>query len=279
VSTAAGTRPVSDRAPAADVASGFWSGAPSALLDQASLDALLDNRIPAIHLPGFVTPEACEAFCRAVRAAPLRHYSVQPPVAYVGMAQYEYRWNRPKADYFSDVASAERVCSDIFSASFDPVARVTEALALAWPGPVARAHEPRLGDYFAGIIRVADGGIKLHADFAPINAPGWAVCGIDAQIGWNIYFEVPEIGGDTVVYGQPWEAELVGGQAPPSYGLDRAALAGVSRYRFHPRQGELVLFNVRNPHEVLAGETRGASRVSIGAFTGRMPDGSLVLWS
>jgi hypothetical protein len=271
--------PVPDRASSALDPSGLWSGGPSDRLDPASLRALLDNRIPAIHLPGFVSPEACEAFCRAVRAAPLRHYSVQPPVAYVGMAQYEYRWNRPKSDYFSDVPAADRVCASIFEASFDPVQRVIGALSAAWSGPVARAHEPGLGDYFAGIVRVADGGIKLHADFAPINAPGWSVSGIDAQLGWNIYFEVPEVGGDTVVYGQPWQAELVDGQAPPSYGLDRAALGEVARYRFHPRKGELVFFNVRNPHEVLAGETAGASRVSIGAFTGRMPDGSLVLWS
>ncbi len=276
---AVGAGPVSHRAPSGDHAPGLWPGAPSNQLDEASLRALLDNRIPAIHLPGFVSPEACEAFCRAVRAAPLRHYSVQPPVAYVGMAQYEYRWNRPKSDYFSDVPAADRVCASIFEASFDPVQRVIDALSAAWSGPVARAHEPGLGDYFAGIVRVADGGIKLHADFAPINAPGWLVSGIDAQLGWNIYFEVPEVGGDTVVYGQPWEAELIGGQAPPSYGLDRAALGEVARYRFHPRQGELVFFNVRNPHEVLAGETAGASRVSIGAFTGRMSDGSLVLWS
>ncbi|MEN9774459.1 MAG: hypothetical protein RL322_1529 [Pseudomonadota bacterium] len=258
---------------------GFSSSGPSGSLDRDSLLALLDNRIPAIHVPGYVSPAQCEQFCRAVRSAPLRHYSVQPPVAYVGMAQYEYRWNRPKADYFSDVAAAEQSCQAIFDAGFDPVSQVIESLEAAWAGPVGRAQEPGLGHYFAGIIRLAGGGIKLHADYAPINAPGWSVADLDAQIGWNIYFEVPDVGGDTIVYGEPWQADLVDGQAPPSYGLDHAALAEAPSYRFHPRQGELVFFNVRNPHEVLGADGAGSSRVSIGAFVGRMPDGRLVLWS
>ena len=258
---------------------GFWSGSPATALDASGIEALLANRIPAIHVAGFVAPHLCRLFCAAVRSAELRHYSVQPPVAYLGMAQYEYRWNRPKADYFADVATADRTCQRVFEQSFDPVAQVTAALNQVWPAGVGRAHESGLGDYFAGIIRVAGGGIKLHADFAPINAPGWSVAAIDAQIGWNIYFEVPEMGGDTQVYGEPWQADLVDGQAPPSYGLDAASLAAVPCYRFHPREGELVFFNVRNPHSVSAGEDAGRSRVSIGAFVGRMPDGRLVQWS
>lgn len=257
----------------------FWSGAPATVLDASSLEALLDNRIPAIHIAGFVEPDLCRRFCAAVRAAPLRHYSVQPPVAYLGMAQYEYRWNRPKADYFADVAAADQACRRVFEQSFDPLAKVTSAVAQVWGAGAGKAREPELGDYFAGIIRVAGGGIKLHADFAPINAPGWSVAEIDAQIGWNIYFEVPEVGGDTQVYGEPWQADLVDGQAPPSYGLDPAALASVPCYRYHPRQGELVFFNVRNPHAVTAGEDATRSRVSIGAFVGRMPGGRLVMWS
>jgi len=256
-----------------------WAGPPASTLTQASLEALLTNQIPAIHLADFIDPVLCDGFCQAVRTAPLRHYSVQPPVAYLGMAQYEYRWNRPKADYFADVAAADQACQRIFSQSLDPVQAVIASMAKVWPFPVGLAQEPGLGSYFAGIIRVAGGGIKLHADFAPINAPRWAVSAIDAQIGWNIYFEVPEVGGDTVVYGEPWQAELVDGQAPPSYGLEPSALASAPKYRFQPRRGELVFFNVRNPHLVNAGTGDMHSRVSIGAFVGRMPDGSLVHWS
>jgi hypothetical protein len=279
VSSNLGAGPVFDRAGLAGEGAPSWPQGVSFSLDATSLEALLANRIPAIHVPGFISPVRCEAFCKAVRQAPLRHYSVQPPVAYAGMAQYEYRWNRPKADYFADVPAADRSCAEIFSASFDPVSEVIALLKRVWGRPVGRAHEPGLGDYFAGIVRVAGGGIKLHADFAPINAPGWSVSAIDAQIGWNIYFEVPDEGGDTVVYGEPWQADLIDGQAPPSYGLDHAALAHAPKYRYHPSQGELVFFNVRNPHEVLAAQTEGRSRISIGAFVGRMPDGSLALWS
>ena len=61
--------------------------------------------------------------------------------------------------------------------------------------------------------------------------------------------------------------------------LDAAELAAGERFSFHPSEGELIFFNVRNPHEVSPGLDGERSRVSIGAFVGRMPDGSLVTWS
>ena len=46
------------------------------------------------------------------------------------------------------------------------------------------------------------------------------------------------------------------------------------------REGALVIFNTRNPHEVASGTANTAgSRVSIGSFAGRKPNGSLVLWA
>lgn len=256
-----------------------WAGAAVEGLCRESLEALLANRIPAIRVPGFATVHECREFCAVTRAGPMRYYSAQPPIGYVGMAQYEYRWDRPKADYFRDVAQADAARDRVFAGAFDALARVNRALSLVWPGRVGLAHEPGLGDYFAGIIRDAAGGIKLHADWGPCNAPDWAVGTIDAQIGWNIYFEVPETGGDTTVYNAPWSPVMEGNVPPRSYGLDTAELAAGERFTFHPSEGELIFFNVRNPHEVSPGRDGERSRVSIGAFVGRMPDGSLVTWS
>jgi hypothetical protein len=42
----------------------------------------------------------------------------------------------------------------------------------------------------------------------------------------------------------------------------------------------VVILNARNPHEISGGAAPpGRERISIGSFIGRMPGGSLVLWS
>ena len=262
------------------MASSHWTSGPLEHLDRGSLESLLDNRIPAIRLHGFASAPECRAFCAATRAGALRYYNVQPPVGYIGMAQYEYRWDRPKADYFADVAAANAAQRAVFAASFDAVARVADALTAAWGAAAGVAHEPGLGPYFAGIIRVADGGIRMHADYAPYNSPEYDIARIDAQIGWNIYFEVPEEGGDTLVLNAPWSPTMHGKVPPRSYDIAPEADAEVERFAFHPKAGELILFNVRNPHEVRAGRSAdGRARISIGAFVGRLPEGTLVMWS
>ena len=82
-----------------------WVTLEEAPLTREALAALLDNRIPAIRMRGFADSAECAAFARA---GPIKYYSVTPPVGYIGMAQYEYRWDRPKADYWGDVAVANR---------------------------------------------------------------------------------------------------------------------------------------------------------------------------
>jgi hypothetical protein len=257
-----------------------WSLRVADRLDRGALDALFANEIAAIRVKGFASRDECTAFCAATRAGALEYYNVEPPVGYIGLAQYEYRWGKPKAAYFADVAAANAAQRAVFDRSFDPVGRVIEALRPAARGPVGIGEEPGLGPYFAGIVRVAAAGIKVHADFGPYNSPGYRVADIDAQLGWNVYFEMPGTGGETVVYNRPWSPHMEGDTPPQSYGLDGAAFASVERYVFRPEEGELVFFNVRNPHEVLAGEPGGArARISIGAFVGRLPDARLVLWS
>ena len=70
------------------------------------------------------------------------------------------------------------------------------------------------------------------------------------------------------------------GEIPQSYGLARDIVAGAPSLRYRPTAGDVVLFNTRNPHEVAGGTAVGdGSRISIGSFVGRMPDGRLVMWS
>ena len=257
-----------------------WTSDGEHELTTRNLELLLDNRIPVIRIRGFATPQECESFNAAARAGHIKYYSVATRIGYIGMAQYEYRWGRPKEDFFAAVPTAKRELQEVIArCSFDPVQRLIDRLQAVWPHRVAIARE-ELGDYYAGIIRFAGEGVDLHADWAPLNSPHYAIGRIDGQLGWNFFSEELESGGHTTVHNAPWNPEVQAGEIPKSYGLDRAIVEGAPKAVYKPTAGDAVLFNTRNPHEIAGGVTRpGGSRTSIGSFVGRMPEGDLVLWS
>ena len=256
-----------------------WRLAEEAALTADSLRALLNDEIPAIRIRDFATPDECAAFARAVAAADLSYYSVKRRIGYIGLAQYEYRWDRPKTDYFRDVPPVEARRDAVQAASFDALGRLIDMLAPCNPAGVGIAREAG-GHYYAGIIRHASEGVDLHADYAPINAPSYDIAAIDAQLGWNFYAQELVEGGETTVHHAPWSPEPAPGEIPQSYNLPPETVAGAERFTFRAAAGDAVIFNTRNPHEIGGGRAApGHDRISIGSFIGRMPTGRLVLWS
>lgn len=223
-------------------------------LRRETLAALLDNRLAAIRIRTFASPAECAAFAGAARAGNLKHYSVATRIGYIGLAQYEYRWNRPLSDYFDDVpAAAADLRQVVEAAGFDPVARLIERLRAVWDAPVGLGHEAGQGDYYAGIVRIASEGVALHADYAPLNSPAYAIARIDGQLGWNFFAEDLPSGGATTVYNAPWSPAVARGEIPRSYDLPREVVAGAPSITYAPTAGDVVLFNSRNPHEIAGG--------------------------
>jgi hypothetical protein len=256
-----------------------WRDAAEHPLTQDTLRALLDDEIPAIRIAGFATPAECAAFAAATRQAEMRTYSVARRIGFIGLAQYEYRWNRPKSEYFRDAAAAEGARDAVLAASFDALGRFIGLLRAHWDHPVGFAEEGG-HRYYGGIIRNASDGVDLHADWAPRNAPAYAIGAVDGQLGWNFYAEDLLEGGDTTIHNAPWDPPVAPGEIPQSYGLDRDTVAGAPSFTFRATRGDVVIFNTRNPHEIAGGRAApGHERISIGSFVGRMPDGGLVLWS
>jgi hypothetical protein len=257
-----------------------WSRCAEAELSRESLAALLADEIPAIRIRNFATREECAAFADAVRRAGLRFYSVARRIGYIGLAQYEYRWNRPKEDYFRDVPAADEKKAAVRRESFDAVQRLIDRLAKNYPSGRVGIAKEKLGAYYAGIIRQASDGVDLHADFAPFNAPHYLIGTIDAQLGWNFYAEELVSGGATTVHHAPWTPVMRAGEIPQSYDLPRDTVAGAETFTFTPDLGDVVIFNTRNPHEIAGGEAApGRDRISIGSFIGRLPNRDLVMWS
>ncbi len=258
---------------------GTWIDREEHELTPENLRLLLDNKIPAIRIPGFASSEECLAFSAAAKQGRMQYYNVGDRIGYIGMAQYQYRWTRTKAEFLADVPQANADVEAVFERSFNARDRFIEKLQAAWAHPVGVAREDGK-PYFAGIIRSTSDRIDLHVDWAPVNSPGYLIGAIDAHLGWNFFAEELASGGYTTVHNAPWSPQVVEGEIPKSYGLDRSLVEGAASIVYKPTAGDVVIFNTRNPHEIASGTTApGGSRVSIGSFVGRMPDQSLVLWA
>lgn len=256
-----------------------WTSAREYELTEENLRLLLDNKIAAIRIPGFASPDECIRFTAAAKQGNMQYYNVSDRIGFIGLAQYQYRWTKTKQEFLDDAVKAQADVQAVFNESFDPLSRLLEHLRAAWSQPVALASENGR-DYFAGIIRSTSDKIDLHVDWAPVNSPDYAIGAIDAQLGWNFFAEELESGGHTTVHNNPWNPEIIDGEIPKSYGLDRALIEGAPNFVYRPTAGDVVIFNTRNPHEIAPGTAKpGGSRVSIGSFVGRMPDNRLVLWA
>lgn len=259
---------------------GTWKDQKEHSLTSETFLALLNNEIPAIRIKNFATPEECAAFSQSAKEGNIKYYSVAKRIGYIGQAQYEYRWGRPKSEYFEAVRKANVDLHQVIARTFDPVQRLMALLRKVYPASIGIAQEPGMGEYFAGIIRLAGEGVDLHVDYAPFNTPDYTIRSIDAQVGWNFFAEETGEGGRTTVHNAPWNPPLVPGEIPKSYALDRDIIEGAPTFTYAPTVGDVVIFNTRNPHEIGAGTPApGKDRVSIGSFIGRMPDKSLVLWA
>ncbi len=256
-----------------------WQHAEERELTLENLRLLLDNQIAAIRIRGFASAEESARFAAAAKRGNMQYYNVSDRIGYIGMAQYQYRWSKTKAEFLADVPKAEADVQAVFADSFDPRQRFIDCLRAVWTQPVGIAKEDGQ-EYFAGIIRSTSDRIDLHVDWAPVNSPDYLIGQIDAQLGWNFFAEELASGGHTTVHNAPWAPQVESGEIPQSYGLSPSLVEDAPKFVYAPTAGDVVIFNTRNPHEIAPGTTvPGGSRVSIGSFVGRLPDQSLVLWA
>ncbi len=251
----------------------------SAALSTESLEALLDNRIAAIAIPGFATRDECQAFAVALSDVPLQYYKVGRPAGYVGMTFIQYM-RKGKEEYFENVASAAENVRRVTSRSFDPVERFIRRLGEGTNFSVSVAHEPGYGQYFAGIIRILSGGNDIHIDFAPQFAKDHVVGRIAAQLTWNVYVDDAASGGETTIWNRPWMPTGDPEQDSRYPHFTREELAGAEAFAFKARAGDVMIFNSRNPHQVeVTGRSETLNRIGLGSFMGRAGARELILWS
>jgi hypothetical protein len=249
-------------------------------LNTESLTDLIENRVAAIRIPDFATAEECRGFAEALADANLKYYQVGRPAGYVGTTFVHYM-KRPKSDYFGDVEAAFSDVRAVTDRAFDPLTRFQELIRQKTDYAIDVAREPGYGRYFAGIIRVLSGGNDIHIDFAPQFAKDNIVGRVGTQLTWNVYIDENYSGGETTIWNKPWDwtGDPVEDAKYPQF--TREELRDEDRYVFKGKAGSVVIFNSRNPHQVVEiDEDDGAlTRIGMGSFIGNIGEKALIMWS
>ncbi|KAI0502804.1 hypothetical protein F5B22DRAFT_640628 [Xylaria bambusicola] len=235
-------------------------------LSSESIQRLLENRIPVVREKQFLTAEECRKLLEITKTHEI-------------------------SEYFDNVENARSLQARWKTeAGIDIVHRIAEKLHEITGIPVEIAQDGGR-EYFAGMVRASDAGIDVHADWAPYEAPAWAISKISRQLTWNILLnEVP--GGETIIYDRQWRApedDLKWRPAHRTHSYQKRMLEGRPFKVMPAVPGDLTFFSPRNFHEVLPCETSSAqptaaTRFTVSSMVGLKPaQGSepakFVLWS
>jgi len=286
-----------------------WENTDFAPLTPENLQALFDNKIPAIRIPDFFSSEECDAllksleansFLRVTESVKKGEVSIILPdeskagnmrytghVTRIGISQSEYPWSE-QAKYFSQVAEKQAVFNEAAKLGIDPIKRLIDLVQKNSKGKVSIAEQPadskvaddKAKSFFCGIVRQVNGGTYPHFDWAPFHAgEPWAISRVNSQLSWNLFLTQP-LGGNTVVYDQQWVPaleELRKGDLSAPYPKD--LLSTCKSIVSKPMHRAVVIFNSRNFHEVLATDTGSGKRITVSSFVGRTTNGDVLFWS
>jgi hypothetical protein len=273
-------------------------------LDLARWQGLVHGEIGVLRLPGFLSADRCAAIMARLYADPrfaaydpmdecggvdpVAHAQIQqdllagsdpdhPPVSRrLGRTLYEYVVRGTAANYFKQVDGFDAARREICGPDGDVVDDVLALIGRIAGTTASVAHEPGYGRCYAGVIREVHGRSRLHTDDAREETPGFLVGQLRYQIGLYVILDMPECGGDMIVYDR--ESREDDRPFRQGYGLDPCAVAGNTYVGTSPRPGDLILFPDRNIHCVSAGAGAG-KRIKLQAHLGVDGDGAVVCWS
>lgn len=253
-----------------------WRTVVVGALDSGLVRRLLDNDVAAARIPNFLPADVCRASAAALAGASGWTYyeGATPPLGRLGITQYEHFGAMDEYLRQAEQQLGER--RRILEGLPDPTDLLIEQCDEIWPAGAAIASEDGR-TYFAGVFRRGAAG-TIHADWAPRDGQGWAIGSVIAQLGWNLYYDVPEDGGDLVVYNRPWTPDMESIARQRFNDYDPESFRRVEHVEVSLAAGDLVLFNAKNAHQVRS-SLDAARRVSVGSFIGEMPDGRLAFWS
>lgn len=258
-------------------------------LSPESIRDLIEEKVPAIRIPNYVSPETAQKIIDFVLAqASLDAYTHEvyadgvPEQKYYGVYRvgipFNTTYGRPagsveRETYYQAALPGLRRLRDLCAPNLTPIDRLRLDLDEAWTdGASIAAFEGR--KMFAGIVRVMppdDSHILEEKPHVDCLSP--SVCPLEQQLSANIYLKMPPVGGTL----ESWNVPTL------SYAdIERLPDGTIARtdlpkpVAIHPKECELVLINTRKPHAV--SRFSGGIRISVQVFIGYQPGKPLRLW-
>jgi len=244
------------------------------------IDALIRNEIQVLRIPNFVSIAICQEISKGLKSTGYNDYVNAPQVGRIGMSYFETGL-KPEIieQYFSTAIENINILRDACAPYSCPIDTLRCVVDEVWNNGcmLQTLYGKKM---FVGLSRCMKPGIplKAHHDMFGRHAPDTPEAqSLISQFGVNVYIDVPEIGGELAM----WDDEISDREFLESRGNDYAIpleKLGPCDYSTKPENGDLIFFNARKLHAVLAGE--GKDRLTLSAFLGfRGNQEPLTLWS
>jgi len=249
-------------------------------LTQENLCGLIDHEFQVLRVPNFITGEACRLMSKGLKSTGYDDYLNAPSVGRIGMSYFETGLKSEIVDlYFSkaiDNINLLRTSCYPFPCPIDTLRCILDE---TWDAG-CRLQMLYGKKMFVGLSRSMKPGVPLlaHHDMFGRHAPNTPEAkSLVSQFGINVYIDVPEAGGELAMWMDEISDHEFLQKRGTFYGIP-LELLGDPDLRVKPRNGDLILFNARKLHAVLAGT--GTDRLTISAFLGyRGLQHDLTVWS
>lgn len=248
--------------------------------NENSLSMLLDNKINYLVVKNFITHDLCRKLCVKLFDNDVKGYINAPSIGRIGMAFYETENKKELLEkYFSIADENIQILRNKCYPLISPMDILRCRLDEIWSA--GSMIESIMGKkMFVGLARVVKPNITFlaHHDIFEKDAPeSFRAKSLISQIACNVYLQMPENGGELII----WEKELLpkvfDDLRKDSYGISIDYL-GEPSHIIKPEIGDLILFNSKKMHAISPGDS--CSRFSLSCFIGyRGKHQSLSIWS
>lgn len=232
------------------------------------------------RVANFSDPGICPNLADGLQKAGYDDYLNAPMVGRIGMSFFETGENPDIVRHYFDTAilnieKLRTACApyqcpmDIFRCVIDEI----------WPagGNLQTLSGQKM---FAGLSRNMRPTTPLlahHDIFSRLAPHAVESNSLLTQLAVNVYIDVPEIGGELIMWRDEISDKEFLKRRGSKYGMD-LDLLGEPDITIKPKVGELILFNARKLHAVKAGE--GSDRLTVSCFLGYRGEGHpLTIWS
>ncbi|MDP1605037.1 MAG: 2OG-Fe(II) oxygenase [Rhodocyclaceae bacterium] len=249
-------------------------------LSKENLEALINREVLVLRIPGFIDSEACRVISNGLRNHGYSDYLNAPSLGRIGMSYFETA-RKPEIieHYFNTAIQNIKILRSACYPYPCPIDTFRCVMDEQWPAGcnLQNLYNKKM---FVGLSRCMKPGIPLlaHHDMFGRHAPNTPETdSLISQFGVNIYVDVPEAGGELAIWLDEVTDEEFLHRRGSQYGMSIEPL-GEPDMTVKPENGDLILFNARKLHAVLAGS--GTERLTISAFFGYRGDSSpLSVWS